>query len=160
ASDASSAGGGTKPNPPASTAPPPPTIPQGCGGDRWGAITSVADGAGIGLVADGPNAGKEVVMGGHTQYGWVHSVSTWDTFNPCSLSGPALAQPYGKPERPELAAGFGYSTNWRLVEAPTSGAVYIKDYQGQNCLTNNGAGKALSVVSCTPGNKYQQWRIP
>lgn len=152
--------GGNQPKPPASTPPPAQTVPQGCGGDRWGAITNVADGGRIGLVADGPGGGKEVVMGGHTQYGWVHTVSTWDTFSTCSLSGPALGQPYGNAARPELAVGFGHSTNWRLAEAPTAGAVYIKDYMGQNCLTNNGAGKALSVVACTPGNKYQQWRIP
>jgi serine/threonine-protein kinase len=159
-SDGDGTGGGTKPNPPASTPPPTQTVPQGCGGDRWGAITSVADSVAIGLVADGPGGGKEVVTGGHTQYGWVHSVSTWDTFNSCSLSGPALGQPYQSAQRPELAVGFGYSVNWRLVDAPTSGAVYIKDYLGQKCLTNNGAGKPLSVVNCTPGNKYQQWRIP
>ncbi|WP_406284929.1 serine/threonine-protein kinase [Embleya sp. NBC_00896] len=156
----SSTGSGTKPKPPASTPPPAQSIPQGCGGDRWGAITSVADGVKIGLVADGPSAGKQVVMGGHTQYGWVHSVSTWDTFNPCSLSGPALGQPYGNSQHPELAAGYAYSTNWRLADAPTSGAVYIKDYMGKNCLTNNGAGKPLSVVECTPGIRSQQWWIP
>lgn len=153
-------GGGNQQKPPVSNPPPAQSAPQGCGGDRWGAITNVADGGRIGLVADGPGGGKEVVMGGHTQYGWVHAVSTWDTFSTCSLSGPALGQPYGNAERPELAVGFGYSTNWRLAGAPTAGAVYIKDYMGQNCLTNNGAGKALSVVACTPGNKYQQWRIP
>ncbi|MFI6981809.1 protein kinase [Embleya sp. NPDC050154] len=152
--------GGNQQKPPASTPPPAQSVPQGCGGERWGAITSVADGQRIGLVADGPGGGKEVVMGGHPQYGWVHTVSTWDTFSTCNLDGPALGQPYGNAERPELAVGFGYSTNWRLAGAPTAGAVYIKDYMGQNCLTNNGAGKALSVVACTPGNKYQQWRIP
>ncbi|MYS85211.1 serine/threonine-protein kinase [Embleya scabrispora] len=153
-------GGGTQPKPPTSTPPPAQSTPQGCGGDRWGAITSVADGRRIGLAADSPTQGKELIMGGNSQYGWVHSVSTWDTFNTCSLSGPAMGQPYGNSTRPELAVGFGYSFNWRLTEAPTSGAVYIKDYAGQNCLTNNGPGKPLSVVDCTPGNKYQQWRIP
>ncbi|MFF7247565.1 protein kinase [Embleya sp. NPDC008237] len=156
----SNPGGGTQPKPPASTSPPAQSVPQGCGGDRWGAITSVADGRRIGLAADSPTQGKELIMGGNSQFGWVHSVSTWDTFNTCSLSGPALGQPYGNATRPELAITFGYSTNWRLSDAPTSGAVYIKDYMGQNCLTNNGPGKALSVAECTPGNKSQQWRIP
>ncbi|MET7300230.1 serine/threonine-protein kinase [Embleya sp. NPDC005575] len=152
--------GGTQSKPPASTPPPAQNTPQGCGGDRWGAITSVADGRRIGLAADSPTQGKGLIMDGNSQYGWVHSVSTWDTFHTCSLSGPAIGQPYGNSARPELAVGYTYSTNWRLVEAPTSGAVYIKDYAGQNCLTNNGSGKPLSVVDCTPGNKYQQWRIP
>ncbi|MGW9208200.1 protein kinase domain-containing protein [Embleya sp. NPDC055664] len=156
----SSTGTGTKPKPTTPAAPPAQSAPQGCGGANWGAITSVADGLQIGLAADGPTAGKEVIMGGHTRYGWVHSTSTWDSFNPCSLSGPALGQPYGNVDRAELAVGFGYSTNWRLVPAPTSGAVYIKDFGGRTCLTNNGNGKPLSVVTCTPGSPSQQWRVP
>ncbi|WP_439675801.1 protein kinase domain-containing protein [Embleya sp. MST-111070] len=153
-------GTGTKPKPTAPAPPPAQSAPQGCGGANWGAITSVADGLQVGLAADGPTAGKEVIMGGHTRYGWVRSTSTWDSFNTCSLEGPALGQPYGNVDRAELAIGFGYSTNWRLVTAPTSGAVYIKDFGGQTCLTNNGNGKPLSVVTCTPANRSQQWRVP
>lgn len=114
----------------------------------------------IGLAADGPETGKEVIMGGHTRYGWVHSVDIWDGFNACSMSGPSLALSYSDPTRPELAIAFGYSDNWKLEAASSSNAVYIKDYQGQKCLTHKGAGKALSVETCTPGNKFQQWRIP
>ncbi|MFI1582989.1 hypothetical protein [Embleya sp. NPDC020630] len=90
----------------------------------------------------------------------MRSTSTWDSFNTCSLEGPALGRPYGNVDRAELAIGFGYSTNWRLVTAPTSGAVYIKDFGGQTCLTDNGNGKPLSVVTCTPANRSQQWRVP
>ena len=153
-------GTGTNPKPSSTPKSPAEPIPQGCGGDRWGAITSVADGLAIGLLADGPDAGTEVIMGGHTRYGWAHAVDVWDSFSACSLSGPALGQPYADPARPELAATFGHSINWRLVTVSSPNVVYIKDYQGQKCLTHKGARKALSVEACTPGNKFQQWRIP
>ncbi|WP_328927327.1 hypothetical protein OG429_24040 [Streptomyces sp. NBC_00190] len=39
-------------------------------------------------------------------------------------------------------------------------AYYIKDYAGQNCLTDNGPGKELAVTTCTPGIKTQQWYVP
>ncbi|WP_371502415.1 serine/threonine protein kinase [Kitasatospora sp. NBC_00374] len=136
-----------------------PTTPPGCGGSSWGAIVNVGDGLRLGLAKDSPAPGSAVIMGGTTAYGWVHSVpSSWHHFNPCNLSGPDLVQePDGKVS---LSGGFSVLTNWTVTPASTPGAYYLKDYMGQNCLTDNGAGRQLTMVTCTPGNNAQQWRIP
>ncbi|MEU2630057.1 hypothetical protein [Kitasatospora sp. NPDC007106] len=46
-----------------------------------------------------------------------------------------------------------------MSSAPTQGAVYLKDCSS-TCLTDNGAGGAATMQTCTPGNRAQQWFIP
>ncbi|MER5929842.1 serine/threonine-protein kinase [Streptomyces sp. NPDC002054] len=149
---------GNKPSgPPATKAP---AVPQGCGGDNWGAITSVGDGLKIGLAASSPEGGTKVIMGGHTEFGWVHTTPQWTKFNSCSMSGPRLGKGY-QSSTPQLIPQYGAAdTSWKLLTAPTAGAYYIKDYSGKKCLTNTGAGRELTVTACTPGNKTQQWYVP
>ncbi|MFE9633710.1 hypothetical protein [Streptomyces sp. NPDC006463] len=60
-------------------------------------------------------------MGGHTEFGWVHTKPQWTKFNSCSLSGPGLGQSYGS-STPRLISPGGGSTSWKLYEAPASGA--------------------------------------
>ncbi|MDY0814425.1 serine/threonine-protein kinase [Kitasatospora purpeofusca] len=153
----------------ATTAPPAPaptatTAPgaapaSGCGGTNWGYITNVGDGLRMGLSQDGLAGGQAVVMGGATSYGWVHTVpSSWHQFNPCKLSAPVLVQEMDG--RVALSSGFSFLTNWTVTAATTPGAFYLKDYMGQNCLTDNGVGAQLTMTACTPGNKSQEFRIP
>ncbi|MFF1907385.1 serine/threonine-protein kinase [Kitasatospora sp. NPDC058218] len=153
---------GTQPgNQPAATTPPPQNsgTPAGCGGTNWGSIVSVASGLKLGLSKDTPAGGQAVVMGGTTAFGWVHSVpSSWHQFNPCNMSGPALVQETDG--RVTLSGGFSFLTNWKVTAASTPGAFYLADYMGYDCLTDNGAGKPVTMVSCTPGNKSQEFRIP
>ncbi|MFB7379465.1 protein kinase [Kitasatospora purpeofusca] len=144
--------------PPATTAPGGAPA-SGCGGTNWGYITNVADGLRMGLSQDGLAGGQAVVMGGATAYGWVHTVpSSWHQFNPCKLSAPVLVQEMDG--RVALSNGFSFLTNWTVTAATTPGAFYLKDYMGQNCLTDNGAGAQLTMTTCTPGNKSQEFRIP
>ncbi len=139
------------------------TPPQGCGGTAWGAITNVGDGLKVGLSTGSPQAGAKVIMGGTTAYGWVYERSNYESFRACSSSGiplhRALTQ-FNETVRVELAGAYNGDLWWNLERAPTSGAYYIKDiaFQG-GCLTDNGAGRQLTVVPCT-GSKAQQWRIP
>ncbi len=135
------------------------TTPAGCGGTNWGYITNVGDGLRMGLSQDGLAGGQAVVMGGATAYGWVHTVpSSWHQFNPCKLSAPVLVQEMDG--RVSLSGGFSFLTNWTVTAATTPGAFYLKDYMGQNCLTDNGLGAQLTMATCTPGNKSQEFRIP
>ncbi|MFJ4672066.1 serine/threonine-protein kinase [Kitasatospora purpeofusca] len=144
--------------PPATTAPGGAPA-SGCGGTDWGYITNVADGLRMGLSQDSLAGGQAVVMGGATAYGWVHTVpSSWHQFNPCKLSAPVLVQEMDG--RVALSSGFSFLTNWTVTAATTPGAFYLKDYMGQNCLTDNGAGAQLTMTACTPGNKSQEFRIP
>ncbi|WP_406113175.1 serine/threonine-protein kinase [Kitasatospora purpeofusca] len=149
---------------PPATAPPATTAPgaapaSGCGGTNWGYITNVGDGLRMGLSQDGLAGGQAVVMGGATAYGWVHTVpSSWHQFNPCKLSAPVLVQEMDG--RVALSNGFSFLTNWTVTAATTPGAFYLKDYMGQNCLTDNGIGAQLTMTACTPGNKSQEFRIP
>nr|BEK66878.1 hypothetical protein KPHV_41050 [Kitasatospora purpeofusca] len=132
---------------------------SGCGGTNWGYITNVADGLRMGLSQDGLAGGQAVVMGGATGYGWVHTVpSSWHQFNPCKLSAPVLVQEMDG--RVALSNGFSFLTNWTVTAATTPGAFYLKDYMGQNCLTDNGVGAQLTMTACTPGNKTQEFRVP
>ncbi len=113
----------------------------------------------MGLSQDSLAGGQAVVMGGATAYGWVHTVpSSWHQFNPCKLSAPVLVQEMDG--RVALSSGFSFLTNWTVTAATTPGAFYLKDYMGQNCLTDNGAGAQLTMTACTPGNKSQEFRIP
>ncbi|MFJ8435071.1 serine/threonine-protein kinase [Kitasatospora sp. NPDC094019] len=158
---APSATGATAPQ---ATAPPAATAPgaapaSGCGGTNWGYITNVGDGLRMGLSQDGLAGGQAVVMGGATAYGWVHTVpSSWHQFNACKLSAPVLVQEMDG--RVTLSNGFSFLTNWTVTAATTPGAFYLKDYMGQNCLTDNGVGAPLTMTTCTPGNKSQEFRIP
>ncbi|SDT72371.1 serine/threonine protein kinase [Streptomyces sp. TLI_053] len=149
---------------PQATASPPATAPggapaSGCGGTNWGYITNVGDGLRMGLSQDSLTGGQAVVMGGATAYGWVHTVpSSWHQFNPCKLSAPVLVQEMDG--RVALSNGFSFLTNWTVTAATVPGAFYLKDYMGQNCLTDNGVGAQLTMTACTPGNKSQEFRIP
>ncbi|MFF1907156.1 protein kinase [Kitasatospora sp. NPDC058218] len=154
------------PNPPTSN-PPAPTVPAGCGGANWGAIVNVADGQKLGLSTDSPAPGAAAVMGGTTAYGWVRSAPDpggWYKIYPCNLSGPVLVQEADfsnqSSQKVLLSPGFSFLTSWSVIGASTSGAYYLKNYSGSTCLTDNGAGKQVTMTACTPGNKYQEWRIP
>ncbi|MFF2043171.1 protein kinase [Kitasatospora sp. NPDC058170] len=155
----------SQPAPPAPvTTPPPPAVPAGCGGTQWGAVVNVADGLKLGLATDTPTAGAAAVMGGTTAYGWVRSdpdPGGWYQFFPCNLTSPALVQDVSwSSNKVMLSPGWSFMTKWTVARASTSGAYYLQDYAGQNCLTDNGAGKQVTMGTCTPGNKYQEWRIP
>ncbi|MGW6709909.1 hypothetical protein ACWGDE_34170, partial [Streptomyces sp. NPDC054956] len=134
-----------------------------CGGASWGAITNVGSGLKIGLSTSSPQGGAKVVLGGTTSFGWVHAKGNYDTFTACSGSGPAMNRAltqFNETVRVELAGEFDGQVWWNLEQAPTSGAYYIKDISFQGgCLTANGAGNQLTVVTCDSG-KAQQWRIP
>ncbi|OKI26185.1 serine/threonine-protein kinase [Streptomyces sp. CB03911] len=149
----------TQPAPAPTTAAPVPAVPQGCGGTDWGAIVNVGDNLKIGLAKDGPAGGTPAVMGGYTAYGWVHSVpSSWHHFNPCNMNAPEFVQTTDG--KAALSDGFSFLANWKVDPATTSGAVLLKDYMGSKCLTDNGAGNQVTMATCTPGNKAQEWRIP
>ncbi|MEV8533694.1 protein kinase [Streptomyces sp. NPDC051211] len=147
----------SKPAPGASTQKP--SKPPGCGGTDWGYIVNVGDGLRLGLAKNTLAGGTAVVTGGATAYGWVHSVpSSWHQFNPCNMGSPALVQETDG--RVSLSNGFSYLANWTVAPATTRGAYYLQDYMGSLCLTDNGAGKQVTMVTCTPGNKAQEWRVP
>ncbi|WP_395293919.1 serine/threonine-protein kinase [Kitasatospora hibisci] len=147
--------------PPATTTPQQPSVPAGCGGSRWGAVVSVASGLKLGLSKDSPVGGQAVVMGGTTDYGWVRSDPNpggWYQIYPCNLSGPPLVQETDG--RVSLSGGFSVLGNWTVAAASTPGAFALKDYMGQTCLTDNGAGRQATMATCTPGNTSQEFRIP
>ncbi|WP_405365886.1 protein kinase domain-containing protein [Kitasatospora sp. NBC_00039] len=155
------------PSDPPASKPPTPTVPPGCGGANWGAIVNVADGQQLGLATDSPSAGAAAVMGGTTAYGWVRSAPDpggWYQIYPCSLSSPALVQDTDfsnqSSQKVLLSPGFSFMKSWSVVGAGASGTYYLKNYMGSTCLTDNGAGAQVTMTTCTPGNKYQQWRIP
>ncbi|MFZ3468804.1 protein kinase domain-containing protein [Streptomyces sp. 4.24] len=139
------------------------TPPQGCGGASWGAITNVGNSLKIGLATSSPQGGAKVVMGGTTTFGWVHEEGNYDSIMACSSSGAAMSRAltqFGDTVRVELAGQFSGDVWWNLEKAPTSGAYFIKDISFQGgCLTSNGAGAQLTVVTCDSG-KAQQWRMP
>ncbi|BFV60533.1 hypothetical protein KCMC57_up56370 [Kitasatospora sp. CMC57] len=157
-------GGGSVPAPTRTTAapvtPPPagPARPAECNGA--GDITSVGSGMKLGL-AGGLAAGTAAVVNGRTEYGWVRSSADpggWYTIYPCNLGKPALVQ---NPDSnvAELNPGFSFMTKWTVVNTG-SGSFYLKDYSSTNCLTDHGSGSKATMVTCTPGNKSQQWRTP
>ncbi|MGP3970489.1 serine/threonine protein kinase [Streptomyces sp. 6N223] len=158
----SASGGGSGDPDPSDPDPDPdpgPSIPQGCGSDGWGHITNVHDGRKAGLAADRPQDGTEVITGGTTTYGWVRSSQQggFTYFTACNLSSPSLAVPYGM-GGVELTSGYDAATGWTL-ESASSGAYYLRTMDGR-CLTNNGEGEQLTVITCTTGNESQMWRIP
>ncbi|GAB2699524.1 hypothetical protein GCM10010442_16720 [Kitasatospora kifunensis] len=132
--------------------------PAGCGGTGWGAIVNVGDGLKVGLSDDNPSGSGTVIMGGNTSFGWVYVKSMWNTFNACNLNDSALGMAYYGGSGTQLVADSIGVTAWKVDSAPSG--VYIKDYLGQNCLTDNGAGKQLTMGTCTPGNSSQEWQIP
>ncbi|MFJ3201469.1 protein kinase [Streptomyces sp. NPDC086989] len=139
------------------------TPPKGCGGAGWGAITNVGDGLRIGLGSAAPQGGAKVVMGGTTAFGWLHEKSSYDSFRTCGPSGIAMSRAltqFGDTVRVELAGQFAGDVWWNLEPAPSSGAYYIKDISFQGgCLTDNGVGNQLTVVTCVSGSRAQQWRL-
>ncbi|WP_406197297.1 serine/threonine protein kinase [Kitasatospora sp. NBC_01560] len=154
------------PDPPAPKQPTTTNPPAGCGGANWGAIVNVADGQQLGLATAGPSAGAAAVMGGTTAYGWVRSAPDpggWYQIYPCSLSSPALVQDTDFSnqayQKVMLSSGFSFMQNWSVVGTGASGTYYLKDYMGSTCLTDNGSGKQVTMTTCTPGNKFQQWRM-
>ena len=152
-----------QPNPPA-PAPQPatPNPPAGCGGTGWGAIVNVGDHQRLGLAADRLSGGTTVVTGGATAYGWVHWADAFARFNACSRDQPALAEVpnfSGQPATVELAAAGDFMTSWSTVSTG-SGSYLIKDYIGQNCLTDNGVGAGVTVGTCSPGSTSQEWLLP
>ncbi|KQV14632.1 MULTISPECIES: serine/threonine-protein kinase [unclassified Kitasatospora] len=156
-------GGGSVPAPaPTRTTPTPdPPVPQGCGGDGWGYITGVGSGIRLGLASAGMAGGTAAVMGGYTAYGWARSApdpGQWYTFSPCSLSKPVLVQNTDN-KGVSLSTGFSFTTRWTVVSA-ASGNVTLREYMSSTCLTDNGSGKAVTMETCTPGNKFQEWKVP
>ncbi|MCU7827038.1 serine/threonine-protein kinase [Kitasatospora sp. DSM 101779] len=134
--------------------------PQGCGGTGWGHITGVGSGQRLGLAAAGLAGGTSAVVGRNTSYGWIRSAPDpggWYSLYPCNMSKPGLVQ---NGNRVELSSGFSVTYRWTVSSAPTQGAVYLKDYSSSTCLTDNGAGSAATMQTCTPGNRSQQWFIP
>ncbi|WP_441249364.1 serine/threonine-protein kinase [Kitasatospora sp. McL0602] len=149
------------PSSPTSTPPPVQTVPAGCGGDGWGAITNVGDGLKVGLAQDDPAGGVKVVMGGHTEFGWVLSQPDyWNRLNVCNLNDPGLGMPFYGGTGMVLIAGGAGTTSFTISGAKVSGSSYIKDYLGQSCLTDNGRGNQLTMNTCTPGNTSQEWYLP
>ncbi|WP_441249363.1 protein kinase domain-containing protein [Kitasatospora sp. McL0602] len=140
---------------------PGPARPANCGGDGWGSIVNVGDGLKVGLASDSPGADVPVVMGGHTEFGWVHShPDSWHQFHACNLGDPAIGWSYYGGDGIQLIAGGAGVVSLTIETTNVSGAVYIKDYLGQSCLTDNGAGNRLTMNTCTPGNTAQEWRTP
>ncbi|KRB72449.1 hypothetical protein ASE03_23325 [Kitasatospora sp. Root187] len=145
---------------PAATQAPVGTVPAGCGGAGWGYITGVGSGLRLGLAVDGPVGGGAVVMGGYSAYGWLRVTSDKVIkFYPCNASKPELEQSQMTGEV-QLFSGFGYPMGWRAASASTAGAVQLRNFVEQLCLTANGANNRVTMESCTPGNKNQEWRVP
>ncbi|MEV6205672.1 hypothetical protein [Kitasatospora sp. NPDC051914] len=140
-------------------------MPSGCGGSGWGAITNVGDGLKVGLASAALTGGVAVVMGGHTEYGWmrVGTVPPYVALHACSTNHPKLGVPLGAstPGGTVLATGFADTTAFTLVDAG-SGTYNIKPSYGPgtSCLTDNGANRQLTIGDCVPGAKSQLWRVP
>nr|BFD94496.1 hypothetical protein KitaXyl93_58560 [Kitasatospora sp. Xyl93] len=174
AGQANQPGGGNPPNPPANqnpqppaqttgggttTAPQSPSRPASCGGTSWSTIVSVKDGRAIGMRDDNLNGDNPIVVGGHAQYGWVRSTNpgAWILFNACNNGGPQMVQTMDG--KVTLSGGFSFLTNWSVRTGSSAGSYTLADYQGQSCMTNNGPGGAVTMVTCTPGNTAQEWRF-
>jgi eukaryotic-like serine/threonine-protein kinase len=156
----SGSGGGGTDDPPPSDNDPTPDTPENCGGDNWGHITNVGNGLRIGLSTGTPEDGAKVVMGGSNDaFGWVFSnFYGAPSFYACNFDSPQLS--YNNNEGGVvLSSGVTY---WEIDDSAPSGASYLKvAYSGNTqCLTSNGEGKQLTLITCTPGNGSQMWRIP
>ncbi|MGW1992860.1 hypothetical protein [Embleya sp. NPDC001921] len=146
---------------PAAAAPAaPPAVPAGCGGSGWAAITNVGDGVRIGIDTASPGVGSRLVMGGHTEYGWVRAqVGPWQNIRACNTSGPTIVPPSGNGGSPSLGTATFTDGLLNISAAPTPGASLITGFTGMQCLTDNGPGRQLTFNYCVPGNKAQQWYI-
>lgn len=135
------------------------TLLERIGGTGWGATVNVGDSLKLGLADDNLSGGNAAVMGGATAYGWIHTVpSSWHHFNACNLSSPELVQE--QDDSVDLSGGFSFLNNWKVDRATTAGAYTLEDYMGYTCLTDHGAGNRVTMTTCTPGNKSQEWKIP
>ncbi|WP_158702490.1 hypothetical protein [Kitasatospora sp. MMS16-BH015] len=144
-------------NPPAQSGP-----PQGCGGTGWGYITGVGSGQRLGLGSGGLAGGTPAVVGRNTSYGWLRSAPDpggWYTIYPCNMSSPVLVQSMND-KTVGLYPDWSAMTRWKVETASTRGAVYLANYMGSTCLTDNGAGNTATMETCTPGNSAQEWYIP
>ncbi|MFJ2188219.1 protein kinase [Kitasatospora sp. NPDC087861] len=146
-------GGG---NPPA---PQTPARPPSCGGTSWSTIISVKDGHPIGMAHDDLSGDNPIVVGGASQYGWVRATNpgSWILFNACNSGGPQLVQTMDG--KVTLSGGFSFLTNWTVRNGSAQGSYTLADYQNQSCMTDNGVGNAVTMVTCTPGNAAQEWRF-
>ncbi|MFJ9771111.1 protein kinase [Kitasatospora sp. NPDC101157] len=151
-----SAGSSSGGNPPA---PQTPARPGSCGGNSWARIVSVKDGRPIGMRNDNLNGDNPIVLGGVDQYGWVRSTDpgSWILFNACNNGGPQLVQTMDG--KVVLSNGFSFLTRWTVRNGSTAGSYTLADYQNQSCMTDNGPGNEITMVTCTPGNAAQEWRF-
>ncbi|GAA2789259.1 hypothetical protein GCM10010441_12980 [Kitasatospora paracochleata] len=150
------------PTPAPATTSPGESHPADCGGGRWGYLVNVGDGLKVGLAADSLADGTAVVMGGRTAYGWVRGPSDGvDMFSACKAGAPRLGKVgVGSGEGTvALGSAYPYAWDWKVVDAG-GGASYLEDYLGQNCLTDNGAGRQLTVTPCAQGDNRQLFRVP
>ncbi|WP_331772545.1 hypothetical protein OG948_54560 (plasmid) [Embleya sp. NBC_00888] len=137
-----------------------PAVPAGCGGSGWAAITNVGDGTRIGIDTASPGVGSRLVMGGHTEYGWVTAqVGPWKNIRACNTSGLTIVPTSGGGGSPSLGTAVFTDGLLNISAAPTSGASLITGFTGTQCLTDNGPGRQLTFAYCVPGNKAQQWYI-
>ncbi|MER7668523.1 serine/threonine-protein kinase [Kitasatospora sp. NPDC096128] len=152
----SSGGSSAGANPPA---PPTSGRPASCGGNNWSSIVSVKDGRPIGMRNDNLNGDNPIVLGGASQYGWVRSTDpgSWILFNACNNGGPQLVQTMDG--KVVLSNGYSFLTRWTVRNGSTAGSYTLADYQNQSCMTDNGPGNELTMVTCTPGNTAQEWRL-
>ncbi|MET8623891.1 serine/threonine-protein kinase [Kitasatospora sp. NPDC004669] len=143
-------------NPPA---PQTPSRPASCGGGNWSTIVSVKDGRPIGMRNDNLSGDNPMVLGGAAQYGWVRSIDpgNWTLINACNNGGPMLVQTMDG--KVVLNNGYSFLTRWTVRSGSTAGSYTLGDYQNQSCMTDNGPGNEITMVTCTPGNSAQEWRF-
>ncbi|BFV60532.1 hypothetical protein KCMC57_up56360 [Kitasatospora sp. CMC57] len=136
------------------------TVPAGCGGAGWGHITSVGSGRRLGLPSSAIEEGTAVVTGGYSGYGWVRVRSgNLSEFHPCSQSKPAMGLALGT-YTVQLSSEMGTVPGLYVEPAGTAGAVHLGNSIGMGCLTDNGAGRRITLEECKPGNKSQEWYVP
>ncbi|MFH8380489.1 serine/threonine-protein kinase [Kitasatospora sp. NPDC018058] len=143
-------------NPPA---PQTPSRPASCGGGNWSTIVSAKDGRPIGMRNDNLSGDNPMVLGGAAQYGWVRSIDpgSWTVINACNNGGPMLVQTMDG--KVVLNNGYSFLTRWTVRNGSTAGSYTLGDYQNQSCMTDNGPGNEITMVTCTPGNSAQEWRF-
>lgn len=117
------------------------------------------DGRPIGMARDELSGDNPIVVGGASQYGWVRATDpgSWISFNACNSGGPLLVQTMDG--KVTLSGGFSFLTNWTVRSGSAQGSYTLADYQNQRCMTDNGPGNAVTMVTCTPGNTAQEWRF-
>ncbi|MFJ8471491.1 protein kinase [Kitasatospora sp. NPDC094011] len=131
--------------------------PSSCEGSSWSTIVSVKHSSPIGMRNDNLNGDNPLVLGGASQYGWVRSTDpgAWTLFNACNNGGPQLVQTMDG--KVVLSNGFSFLTRWSVRSGSTAGSYTLGDYQHQSCMTDNGPGSEITMVTCTPGNTAQEW---